>query len=170
MRQSVKIALIMGGMALTAGIGYLLFSREDEDDDSKPPTTKPPTTKPPTTKPPTTKPSTTVDYSLHPKIKKLKKKIDTIYLTLEDLENRNGVVVYKSSGKPVSYGLDQGVWILTQRDITGLKNALNAETIKPEVKQFGLEVIEKLQRHLDSIFDPKFYNYNTDWYKEYLKK
>jgi hypothetical protein len=160
MKQSVKIALIISGMTLAVGIGYLVFFRKDDDDDSK--TSK--------TKPAPTKPLTPIKYSKHPKIKELKKEIDTIYLTLEDLENRNGVVVYKSSGKPVSYGLDQGVWILTQKKITKLKKAIESQTLESDVKEFGLEIVEKMQRDFDAIFDPKLYNYNTDWYKAFLKK
>lgn len=69
-----------------------------------------------------------------------------------------------------SEGATQGVWILTIRRYKELMNKFNSEVKDSEVKEVGNKLLAKYKEDTDKVFLPKFYNTNTTWYAEYLKK
>lgn len=64
----------------------------------------------------------------------------------------------------------QGVWILTMRRLKDIENTFIKNVKDAEVKAIGNSLIAKYKQDTDKVFLPKFYNTNTSWYAEYIKK
>jgi hypothetical protein len=80
----------------------------------------------------------------------------------------SGVMVDCRTGSKFSSGLVQGVWIQRRRSINGMRRTLNDTVQNTKVKKYGEGFIESFESLVDRKFDPKHYNKNTDWYREYL--
>jgi hypothetical protein len=49
-----------------------------------------------------------------------------------------------------------------------MRRTLNDTVQNTKVKKYGEGFIESFESLVDRKFDPKHYNKNTDWYREYL--
>jgi hypothetical protein len=105
----------------------------------------------------------------NPLIVSTKNKIDYIVGTLDTMQLKKGVIVSKS-GSPYDVGLLQGVWRIHNNQIDELKRKVDVSTQPKEVKDIAYEMIKNVSDSNVSIFNPKEYSYEAQWYKDYLKK
>ncbi len=100
----------------------------------------------------------------------LKQDIAKAYYAMEILENRGGVVYNTKTGNPVASGLDQGTWIQLKKRKNEISKMFANSTKHHDTLMFGKDLINKLNKDIDKIFNPSKYNVNQAWYKEYIQK
>ncbi len=102
-----------------------------------------------------------------PEYKEIKGKLSYINGTLDTMELQGGKIVNPKTGTPYSEGLLQYVWLAHNREFKKINAGLvpNA-SINPYVQKMLNDTISRNT----SIFDPKKYNYEANWYLEYKSK
>ena len=110
------------------------------------------------------------DYSNNELVKKVKDKTDYIHGTLDTMKVVNNKIVDSKNSNPYTVGLLQGVWLIHQREFDKLKGIVNSSKEPKGVKDFSIKLVENLTNRNSTIFNPKEYSYQTQWYKDYLKK
>ena len=112
----------------------------------------------------------TINYDSQPAIIALKESLGKGYYVMEILDNKNGVVINTISGKPVSDGLDTGVWMQMVRSSDRYKNQFLSTNPSAGAKSYGLNLISKMDKEISRIFSSSKYTTNNQWYKDYLAK
>lgn len=109
-------------------------------------------------------------YQNNALIKKVKDKTDYIQGTLDMMTLKNGVIVSTKNGTPNSIGLLQGVWRMHNEEFNKQKNIINSSSDTSQVKDFAKRLVENVENRNIALFNPKDYNYEAKWYKDYLLK
>lgn len=155
MEKKTKI-IIGASVALTAGIAawyFLWFKKRNktvtvEDAEVKIPAT----------------------YEASPLVISVKEKADYIIGTLATMKLKNGVIVSVKSEHPYSIGLLQGVWRMHNEELDKLRGLVNNSSEPQGAKSAANKLIENALGHNDEMFDKNEYNYDAQWYKDYLAK
>lgn len=169
MTKGQKIGLVVLGTILIGGgiATYIYVKKRKKEEQTE--TDTPPTTdgrKPVSSN----KSMSQSDIESHEATRDLIKQLDKAYYAMELLENKNGIVYNKKTGKPVASGLDQGTWIQLKKRKNELKSQLIASGAPQPVKNYGESLISNFNRKVDEIFYPKKYHTNTAWYQGYIQK
>jgi len=177
MNKNLKIGLIIGGSLALVGIGYLVwkkYSKKNTDSPRNPEEVKEQINN-------IEEQAISDDNVIENKLDKseayktLKSEIEKSYT----LYNNEDFVMCPTdtikianckNNKPFSEGLTQGVWIQIIRRYKSIKKSFNDAEKDIQVKELGNKLLSKLKEDTDKIFLPKFYNTDTTWYAEYLKK
>lgn len=109
-------------------------------------------------------------FEKEPVVRNIKDQLKSAYYPLEILENRNGQVFSKTSGKKVDDGLAKSVWIQVMRRKKELQRQIQNFNVTDSVRLYATTLVDNFEKYINSIFDPKKYNTNTLWYREYINK
>ena len=110
------------------------------------------------------------DYSNNELVKQIQDKTNYIHGTLETMKVVDNKIVNPKSGNPYSIGLLQGVWRIHKKQFDKLKLKINNSNELKGVKDFANKLVSNVDNRNTSIFSPKQYSYEAQWYKDYLKK
>lgn len=166
MTKSQKIGLIVGLLILAGGgIATYLYLHKKKGENGLDPLTVDPDDIPESTKAKVGGGSTENDGK---PMSKLKSDLAKAYYVMEILENKGGVVYNKKTGKPISTGLDNATWIQLKKR----KNEIISDfkSTQKGSKTLGLDLVSKMNKDIDGLFDSSKYHTQTDWYKDYIKK
>lgn len=177
MNRNLKIALIIGGSLALVGAGYFIWKKYYKKPNQAPQSPEQAKEEIKEIEQQQVQ-ETKIDQKKldnSQAYQELKKEIDKAY-TLYN--NEDFVMCATDTIKIVncrnqnafSEGATQGVWILTMRRLIDMQNTFNKNVKDSEVKAIGNSLIAKYKEDTDKVFLPKFYNTNTTWYAEYLKK
>jgi hypothetical protein len=113
-----------------------------------------------------------VNYDKHPKIQELNEHIGRVDYALEIMckGTKPGEVVHCKSKSVYDPGLVQGSWIMFQRQLKSLQKAIVKETPTDQgAQKHGLALINHLATRINNVMDPKYFNQNQQFYKDYVK-
>jgi hypothetical protein len=111
------------------------------------------------------------NYDGNQAIKTLKEDIGKGYYTMEIIcPVGDGTAKHCETGGKYSDGLVQGVWIQMKRGVKRYRDKMNTATSDSKVRAYGEKLLGALNTDIDKKFDPKFFNTNMQWYKDYLAK
>jgi len=110
------------------------------------------------------------DLSNNELIKSVKAKADYIHGTLDTMKVVDGVVVSAKTSNPYSIGLLQGVWRIHQEEFEKQRSKIRSSNEPSNVKEMALSLIKNVSDRNTLYFNPKDYNYEAQWYKDYLSK
>lgn len=186
MNKTVKISLIIGGSLALIGAGYLIWKKfyKKPDKNEIPPTTKEVKEKIVEIEQEQVKEKKIDQNKLQSSkaYKQLKEDIDKHYTLYADVEwymCPTDTNIIKNCKEPCatcktdskfSAGATQGVWILVMSRLAEMKNKFLQNEKDADIKEIGNKLLQKFKSDTDKVFKPEFYNENTNWYAEYLKK
>ena len=114
--------------------------------------------------------TTPVNYNSNPLVISTKNKADYISGTLDTMKLKDNKIVSSNTNTPYSIGLLQGVWRMHNSEFDKLKNAVSISNQPSKVKNFANAIIQQIENKNIAMFDPSVYNYQAQWYKDYLNK
>jgi hypothetical protein len=161
MKKGTIIALTLSGLVL-AGVGIGLYWHRRKKPNKKGDTVE-------------VKSKTVVvneTYDKSPEIKKLKDSIGKVNYNIFTICHKgNDVMVDCNTGGKYSAGLVQGIWIQQIRALYKMESEFYAKhPSSSKIGKYGKGLITSLEATINSKFDPKYYNTNRDFYKEYLSR
>lgn len=176
MTKNVKMALIVGGSLALIGLGYFVWKKyyKKSDEPKSPEEVKAEIEEIEQEQVVENKVDQAKLESSEP-YKELKKEIDKTYdlYKNEDFEmcgtDTITIVNCKTNGA-FSEGLTQGVWIQTIRRLKKAEATFNTSEKDAGVKEVGNKLVAKVTQDTNKVFNPKFYNTNTSWYADYIKR
>jgi len=103
-------------------------------------------------------------------IKSVKEKTDYIHGTLDTMKVVNNEIVSAKTSNPYSIGLLQGVWRIHQEELEKQRNKIKRSKEPSNIKDFAFSLVNNVNDRNSTYFNPKEYNYQAQWYKDYLAK
>lgn len=115
------------------------------------------------------------NYDKLPVIIELKKQVDSVNRTMFDMcpapqGRTTWRIVNCTTGNEYNSDLLRGTWVILKKKIKSITSELEKNTTDDKVIKHGKLIIKGVSNTLDRKFDPVYYNTNSDWYKDYLKK
>tara|TARA_B110000211_G_C13809322_1_gene434180 strand:+ start:35 stop:535 length:501 start_codon:yes stop_codon:yes gene_type:complete len=161
MNKKTKIAILLTAIAIIGtAVGVHFYRKPKENKNVKKPfnSNKKPV-------------NINVSFEKTSAIKNLKKSIAKGYYSMEIMCSKSGsIIVHCKTLKPVKPSLAQSLWIQMKRYANSMRKSLNQDTNNSEIKSYGENLIKNFNSTIDTKFNPKYYNPNTYWYKEYLSQ
>jgi hypothetical protein len=109
------------------------------------------------------------EYDSNPLVKNIKSKTNYILGTIDTMQLKNGVIVNKNNSL-INIGLLQGIWRMHTEEMDRLKKIVSSSNEPNNVKEVAYKLIENANDNNSAMFDPKFYNRESQWYKDYLSR
>lgn len=101
--------------------------------------------------------------------KESKDTLDYINGTLDMMKLKGGEIVSSTSGKPYSVGILQYNWLVHNKEFNKVLENM-AKSSNAKAKPYVQKMLNETIARNTSIFDPKKYNYEANWYLEYKAK
>ncbi len=153
MKKETKITIgVILGSLIIGGIVYYVIKKNKKVNTERKPITIPP------------------NLSDNDLIKSVKEKTDYINGTLDTMKVVNGVIVSAKTKTPYTISLLQGVWRMHKEELEKQRTKIRSSNEPNNVKEMALSLVKNANDRNSAYFNPSEYNYEAQWYKDYLAK